>query len=668
MTAKRIAGIAGIVVLVVVAEAPRASRKSPSELQQDQLVQVGEADEAVQQLVARPEPAGAPKPPYRSPLDVAYAPDGKTLAVSDHTAGALVLIDVETAQVRSEIALRGQPAGVAWGPDGKRLFVAECGAGSVAEVDPVAGKVTRRFGVGPRPVGVAVAPHRGLLLAANSATHTVSVLDLTSGKEKRRIGGLHTPYFLAVTPDEALAVVGNLLPATPASDPATSASVSLIDMDAGTVAADVRLPPNGALIREVAISPDGKWAYAAHTLGRAMLPTTQLERGWINTNAVTIIDLALRKRLATVLLDHVSEGAADPWGTAVSPDGKTLWVSLAGVHQLGKLELPPIHKLVQGEPRERAGEGDPGDRGYAAASLSAESEQSGADALSNDLAALYRAGALARIPIEGKCPRGIAVSPDGTQLAAALYYSGGVALVDTGTRATSTVVSLGLSPELDPVRRGESIFHDATYCFQHWLSCATCHPDGRADGLNWDLLNDGIGNPKNTRSLLLSHKTPPMMARGVRATTEAAEEAGFRHILFWEPEQEELEAVAAFVRAMQPERSPYLLPNGQLSATAQRGKAIFESRETECAKCHPPPLYTDLKTYDVGTRGSLDRAAEFDTPTLVELWRTPPYLHHGQARNLREALTAYNKEDKHGSTSHLSEQSLDALAEFLLSL
>jgi cytochrome c peroxidase len=47
----------------------------------------------------------------------------------------------------------------------------------------------------------------------------------------------------------------------------------------------------------------------------------------------------------------------------------------------------------------------------------------------------------------------------------------------------------------------ERLFHDATIGHQSWQSCASCHPDGRAGGLNWDLLNDGIGNPKNTKSV-----------------------------------------------------------------------------------------------------------------------------------------------------------------------
>ncbi|MHC4147198.1 MAG: cell surface protein, partial [Planctomycetota bacterium] len=79
-------------------------------------------------------------------------------------------------------------------------------------------------------------------------------------------------------------------------------------------------------------------------------------------------------------------------------------------------------------------------------------------------------------------------------------------------------------------RRGEMLFNDALLCFQSWQSCASCHPsDARVDALNWDLLNDGLGNPKNTKSLLLSHETPPAMITGIRENAEIAVRAGFRH-------------------------------------------------------------------------------------------------------------------------------------------
>lgn len=73
--------------------------------------------------------------------------------------------------------------------------------------------------------------------------------------------------------------------------------------------------------------------------------------------------------------------------------------------------------------------------------------------------------------------------------------------------------------------------------------------------------------------------------------------------------------------------------------------------------------------YDVGTAGALDREQkQFDTPTLIELWRTAPFLHDGSAPTLLDLLTAHNKGDAHGKTSKLSKEDLDALVEYLLSL
>ncbi len=287
--------------------------------------------------------------PYRSPLDLRFSPNGQMIAVSDHTAGVVSIIDVAGAKVAREVALSGEPSGVAWAADGSKLYVAERNAGSVAEVDPAGGRVLRRFAVGLRPVGVAVAAKKQLLIVANTVTSDVSIVDLASGKEKARIKVPREPFFIAVTPDEGLAVVGNLLPAGNSADPQNSAAVSLINLATLKDVADVRLPGGSTSVRQIAVSPDGKWAYCVHTIGRTTLPTTQLERGWINTNAFSIIDLAGRSLCATLLLDRLSEGAADPWGLVVSRDGKTLWSSLAGVQQIARVDLGALQCALKGE-------------------------------------------------------------------------------------------------------------------------------------------------------------------------------------------------------------------------------------------------------------------------------------------------------------------------------
>jgi len=79
-------------------------------------------------------------------------------------------------------------------------------------------------------------------------------------------------------------------------------------------------------------------------------------------------------------------------------------------------------------------------------------------------------------------------------------------------------------------------------------------------------------------------------------------------------------------------------------------------------------LYTDLKAYAVGTGKGMDQGKEFDTPTLVEVWRTGPYLHDGRAATIKEVLTRFNPENAHGRTSGWSEAELRDLVEFVLSL
>jgi cytochrome c peroxidase len=59
---------------------------------------------------------------------------------------------------------------------------------------------------------------------------------------------------------------------------------------------------------------------------------------------------------------------------------------------------------------------------------------------------------------------------------------------------------------------------------------------------------------------------------------------------------------------------------------------------------------------------------QYDTPTLLGIYRTPPYLHHGKAKTLLEVLTTYNNANKHGKTSHLTSGELDDLVAFLKSL
>ncbi|HYW81154.1 MAG TPA: hypothetical protein VE890_16345, partial [Thermoguttaceae bacterium] len=234
-------------------------------------------------------------------------------------------------------------------------------------------------------------------------------------------------------------------------------------------------------------------------------------------------------------------------------------------------------------------------------------------------------------------------------------------------RNTANRIALGPVPQLTEQRRGELLFHDAKICYQQWQSCASCHPDGRTDGLTWDLMNDGPGNPKNTKSMLLAHRTPPAMAEGVRPSAESAVRAGLTHILFAHRPEQDAAAIDAYLKSLKPVPSPHLV-DGRLSPAAERGKSLFGSERVGCYRCHPSPLYTDLRMHGLTGQRSRVRSVRFDTPTLVEAWRTAPYLHDGRYTTIKELLV----EGRHGlrpdGSENLNEAEINDLVEFVLSL
>ena len=619
---------------------------------------------------------GAPPSGFRSPYAVAYSSDSAVLAVSDATAVELVLLDPKAGTTLRSVRLAGEPRGLAWS-GARKVLVAEYGAGTVAEVDTTAGSVLRRIDVGPKPTDVAVSADGARLVVPDLALNQVLILESASGKTQATVPVAPYPFAVALAPGGSTAVVSHLVPSGDATKSDAAASITVLDIAGGKVSANVKLPFGSSQVRGLRCSPDGKWAYAVHTLGRITVPTTHIFRGWINTDALSIIDLSTKTVYATVLLDRISEGAADPWGVDVSADGKSLWVSAAGVHQVLRVDLALLHKLLAGPiPSELVKSGgktptatnrykDGYNKPLSDVWFDIAADPTKRALLADDLGALWGAGLMQVVrlaPAQG--PRGIALSPDGKQLAVAIYFAGQVGLVNAATSQVDRFIDVGTQPDETWERQGERLFYDASNTIQGWLSCNTCHPDARTDGLNWDLLNDGAGNPKNTKSMVYTVNTPPAMAHGVRASASVAITAGFKYIKFVQPDPSWELAVGIFMNALTGD--PYRKAGAELSASAQRGEAVYA--KADCGRCHSGKFTTDMKMYDVGTKDSLDTSGEFDTPTLADLWRTAPYLHDGSAATLKDVVTTKNVSDKHGKTSALTAAEVDDLVQYLLEL
>lgn len=128
---------------------------------------------------------------------------------------------------------------------------------------------------------------------------------------------------------------------------------------------------------------------------------------------------------------------------------------------------------------------------------------------------------------------------------------------------------------------------------------------------------------------------------------------------FFDVSEEDAECVDAYLKALCPVPSPYLV-NGELSEKAKEGRKVFE--KFKCGSCHSGPYYTDMRMYRIGKDIEFEKG--WDTPTLVECWRTAPYLFDGRAATMEEVFEIY----KHGIDKKITKKEIEALAEYVNSL
>jgi len=602
-------------------------------------------------LISLANTYGANDNKYLSPLQVLASKEGKSLYIAEYTAKQVAVFDTEKNKVTDTIRIPGPPSGLALSDDWNKLYVTVASpAGKVCIVNIKEKKVTENLPVGHTPTAPVISPDGRFLYVSNRFDNNVSVIDLNTKKELTRIPVKREPLASAITTDGKFLFVANSLPYGSANTNYISAVVSVINTKTRKIAKNIKLPNGSTELHDICISSDGKYAYVTHILARYQMPTTQLERGWMNTNALSIINVQNKELLNTVLLDDIDLGAANPWDVTCTRDNKYICVAHAGSHEITLIDRQKMHEKL-----ENAADGYEISKSL--------NDKLYADDVKNDLA--FLADLKQRIKLYGKGPRGIAAV--GNKIYAAEYFSDSLALVDISNKNQPKVASIKLGPELklSTIRKGQLAFHDASLCFQQWQSCSSCHPDARSDGLNWDLLNDGLGNPKSSKSLLLSHKTPPVMVTGVRDKAQTAVRSGIKYIQFAQPAPDKANEIDQYLESLKPVPSPYLV-NGKLSENAKKGKILFE--KANCASCHPAPLYTNMQKYDVGTGKGLEKNQMFDTPTLVEIWRTAPYLYDGRANTIKQVLKEYNEKDKHGKTNDLTEKQIQQLGEFILSL
>ncbi len=575
--------------------------------------------------------------PSNSLLDISA--DGRLLACSNRDSGTVTIVDPVTFTKLREIPVGHKPEGVTFLGDSHQLAVAIYAEDAVAFVDADKGEVLGRCAVFDEPYAVVSTRDGSRVWVTLEYPGQLIEIDAKSRKMLRTIAAGSFPRGLALSSDQRTAFVTEYYTAT----------VRLIELASGKEFAAVPASATDNLARQITVHPTRPKAYVPHQRSKI---TAAHGEGSIFPY-ISVIDLPDSTRRAEqdlkrkrIPMDSFIGNlvTASPWEVAVSPDGQQAVIVFGGTDDLFVMEVR--------------------DDNY------------------RELTPIQHMNI-------GHNPRAVKYSNDGKLfwLYNALDFE--VVAYDAKTLQRAGLVRVTENPLGDEILRGKRLFYSALMpmASRRWIACSSCHPDSDPDGRTWQ-------NPEGLRN------TPPLVGLAwthpQHWSADRDETQDFEHTIrgllmqgrglidgpvadsLGAPNKgrsRDLDALAAYTNSHTVPLSPHA--KAGLSDAAKRGKEVFFSKETACATCHSGPYFTDSNPatkptlHDVNT-GRSDPSEKmplkYDTPTLLGVYRSAPYLHDGSAKTLRDLLTTNNAGDKHGKTSHLQPQQLDDLVEFLKAL
>jgi YVTN family beta-propeller protein len=587
---------------------------------------------------------------YISPLDIAVAQEGKILLVTGQESNQVLVLNAEHRKIEDKIDVGAWPYAVVSDDVHDRAFVSNHWSGTVFVLDLQSRVVTDTIAVGSGPSGMALTQEGNFLYVANSFSNNLSVIDLRNMSEVRRLPTGDFPIAVGVSPDGSRVLVTHRRSRKDGfrKPPVTEVTV----IDPGTQRIVTRLPFTSAhLFENISFTPSGDLAVFTLVRPKNLVPSTQIERGFMITEGIGVLQLSGEMKSVQLLLDEPNDYFPDPFDIAISPDGSTAYVSHAGVDRISIVDLNAVRGILN------------------------DNTQEALHTLANHMG-MGRHFIRDRIAT-GANPKGLALSPDGKSLYIAQRFEDNIAILDTDSREVRDVIDLGGPSSENLVRLGGRLFYNAGRTFQNQYSCSTCHPDGGEDGLTYDLTGTGR-DLENTITLRELSNTGPFKWNGKNVSVYM--QCGMRFSKFVTRTESftprELNALVAFIfQKLENPPNWRQMPASQLTEAQKRGKEIFERSVTNtgeiiperdrCVTCHPAPYFTDRSAANVGSGFETDTEELFDTPKLNNIADTPPYLHDGRAATLEEIWTVYGGEDYHGIVNDLTKQQLNDLVEYL---
>lgn len=589
---------------------------------------------------------------YLSPRDLALGPGGRTLYVVAEDADAVLVVDVERGAVTGRIPVGRRPHSIVVSPDGGTAYVTNGWSDNVSVIDLAAAAVIDSLPTGMEPAGLALGPTGRSLFVANRASDDISVIDVAAGCETKRLTAGNNPYAVRVSPDGNRLFVTNRLTEGTGIREAPRAEVTVVDMASGRVA-EREFLESAHMVEGIDVLPEGDLALATVVRPNNLVPASQVAQGWMLTYGLAAIRPGSGEAPVQVLLDDVNRYYADPYDIVVTPDGTRAFVTHSAADVVTAIDVAALRRVL------------------------ANARPDSVQVFANHLG-LSQRFVLARIPT-GANPKRMAVSPAGDRVYVAERLDDRIAVIDVASLKVVDSIDLGGPERVSTLRLGARQFHGAR-AFQGQFSCRTCHPDEDQDGLAWDFAGNGMGqNVVNTMTLREIGATSPFKWTGTNTSLYMQDGIRFaKHLTRVDPfPTKELRALVAYIYSI--EAPPNRYRRSEPTEAQRRGKALFERAERadgtpiplqgRCITCHNGPYGTGREKFDVGTRRDTDSpGAVFDTPQLVNLTDTDPYLHDGAAATLESIWTQNSVHDEHGVVSDFNKNQLNDLVEYLRTL
>ena len=589
---------------------------------------------------------------YLSPLNIVVSENGQRLFVTAQDGDALLVIDTESEQVIVQIPVGEFPHSIVLSEDEKTAYVSNQWSYNIYAIDLIENEVKDTLQAGTGPAGM-YRDSNNLLYVVNTYSSDLSIIDLKTGLETRRLMAGNRPMSIALTPDEKKAIISSrrTIPVSNRTAPQTELTVANTENRRIT---ERKYFTSAHIMENVAVTPQGDLAITTLIRPKNLVPSVQIEHGWMINHGIGIMELKENGRMAQFLLDEPNKFYPDPFDVVISPDGKRAYISHSGADIVSVVDLEVIRELL------------------------IEASEEDLLTWSNHLG-ISSKYVIARIPT-GSNPKGLALSPDGSKLYVAERFADNIGVISTESFETLSKIDLGGPEKITITRKGAQLFSNASHTFHEQYSCYTCHPDGHEDGLVYDLTGSG-GDLANVQTLRDLEGTSPFKWNGNNVSVYM--QCGMRFSKFvtrtesFSPEN--LDALVAYImRDLTHPPNPYQQPDGKLTQAQERGKELFERAysntgdlipvSNRCITCHSGPNFTNRLVSDVGSGVDGDRYQVFDSPNLNNVHESAPYLHDGSAATLEEIWTKFNPHDEHGVANDMTKDQLNDLIEYLKTL